>query len=196
MIEKALRKQLRPIVNRRRRLYLAWRLSACWFISGLIGIILIAANWLWGWNSPVVNWVLCILTLLVTVIILYKYSHMHPDYKAVARNIEKQHPEMQALLLAAIEQQPQGLGGQFGYLQERVIGEAVRHAVKYDWLRSISSTKLALAQIGWFVTLAFLIAAFCQLLPSQPFLFKTGSNSFNLFPGMNLSYVHFQKLFF
>ena len=171
MIEKALRKQLRPIVNRRRRLYLAWRLSVCWFISALIGIGLISANWLLGWNSPVANWVLCILTLLATVIVLFKFSHMHPDYRAVARNIEQQNPDMQALLLAAIEQQPQGLGGQFGYLQERVIGDALRHAGKHDWLHSISSKSLFLAHFGGIAALSFIIIALSQLLSSTPSFF-------------------------
>jgi len=171
MIEKALRKQLRPIVNRRRRLYLAWWLSACWLVSALIGIGLIGANWLWGCNSPVVNWALCISTLLATVIVLYKFSQMHPDYRAVARNIEQQHPDMQALLLAAIEQEPQGLGGQFGYLQERVIGDALRHAGKHDWLRSISSKRLFLAHFGGIAALSFIIIALSQLLPSTPSLF-------------------------
>ncbi len=171
MIEKALRKQLRPIVNRRRRLYLMWRLSAYWFVSGIIGVTLVMADWLWGWNSPLASWALCISTLLATVIVLYKYSQMHPDYRAVARNIEQQHPDMQALLLAAIEQEPQGLGGQFGYLQERVIGDALRHADKHDWLRSISSRKLFLTQLGGIAALSFIIIALSQLLPSTPSFF-------------------------
>jgi len=171
MIEKALRKQLRPIVNRRRRLYLMWRLSAYWFVSGIIGVALVIADWLWGWNSLIANWALCISTLLATVLALYKFSQMHPDYRAVARNIEQQHPDMQALLLAAIEQEPQGLGGQFGYLQERVIGDALRHADKHDWLRSISSRKLFLTQLGGIATLSFIVIALSQLLPSTPSLF-------------------------
>jgi hypothetical protein len=96
---------------------------------------------------------------------------MHPDYRAVARNIEKQHPDMQALLLAAIEQQPQGLGGQLGYLQERVIGDALRHASKHDWLQSISSKRLFLAHIGGIAALSFIIIALSQLLPSVPSMF-------------------------
>ncbi|MBW7989736.1 MAG: hypothetical protein FVQ84_06950 [Planctomycetes bacterium] len=171
MIEKALRKQLRPIVNRRRRLYLMWRLSAYWFIAGIIGVSLVIADWLWGWNSLIANWVLCISTLLATVLALYKYSQIHLDYRAVARNVEQQHPDMQALLLAAIEQQPQGLGGQLGYLQERVIGDALRHADKYDWLRSISSKKLYLTQFGGIAALSFIIIALSQLLPSTPSFF-------------------------
>ena len=171
MIEKALRKQLRPIVKRRRRLYLAWKLSVYWLVSGLIGICLIGADWLWGWSSPIANWALCISTVLATVLALYKFSHMHPDYRAVARNIEQQHPDMQALLLTAIEQEPKGLGGQLGYLQERVIGEALRHATKYDWLRSVSSKKLLLAELASIAALSFIFLALLQLLPSVPSLF-------------------------
>ncbi len=171
MIEKALRKQLRPIVKRRRRLHLAWRLSVYWLVSGLIGICLIGADWLWGWSSPIANWALCISTVLATVLALYKFSHMHPDYRAVARNIERQHPDMQALLLTAIEQEPKGLGGQLGYLQERVIGEALRHATKYDWLRSVSSKKLLLAELASIAALSFIFLALLQLLPSVPSLF-------------------------
>lgn len=171
MIEKALRKQLRPIVKRRRRLYLAWRLSVYWLVSGLIGICLIGADWLWGWSSPVANWALCISTVLATVLALYKFSHMHPNYRAVARNIERQHPDMQALLLTAIEQEREGLGGQLGYLQERVIGEALRHATKYDWLRSVSSKKLLLAELASIAALSFIFLALLQLLPSVPSLF-------------------------
>ena len=170
MIEKALRKKLRPIVNRRRHLYLAWRLSVCWFIAALVGTCLMGANWLWGWYSLALNWTLCILTILATVIILYKYSQMHPDYKNIARTIEQQHPDMRALLLAAIEQQPEGLGGQLGYLQERVIGDALRHAEKHDWLKSIPSKKLFMVYFGQIAAFSFIFMALLQLLPSTPSL--------------------------
>jgi hypothetical protein len=148
-----------------------WRLSAYWFIAGIIGVSLVIADWLLGWNSLIANWALCISTLLATVIVLYKYSQMHPDYRAVARNIEQQHPDMQALLLAAIEQEPQGLGGQLGYLQERVIGDALRHADKHEWLRSISTKKLFLTQLGGIAALSFIVIALSQLLPSTPSFF-------------------------
>ena len=163
-------------MNRRRRLYLALWLSACWFVSFLIGIGLIGAYWLWGWKSPAANWALCISTGLATILILYKSRRLRVDYKAVARDIEHKHPDLKALLLTAIEQEPDRPGGSLGYLQERVIGEAVRHAVKYDWLRSVSSTKLLLAEIAWFIMLTLLIGAVSQLLPSRPFLLRTGGN--------------------
>ncbi len=178
MIEQALRKRLQPMVNRRRRLHLAWRLSVYWFVSALVAFGLISANRLWGWQSSAANWALCVSTALATAFALYKSFRIGPDYKAVARYIEQRHPDLQALLLAAVEQEPEQSDGQFGYLQERVIGEAVRHASQYDWLQSISSIRLLSAELGRLVTMLFLVAALSQLLPSVPILFGTGTNVF------------------
>jgi len=176
MIEEALRKRLRPIVNRRRRLHLAYLLSVCWIVAALMGIGLISANRYLGWKSPVANWALCISTVLATLYALYRSSRMQPDYKAVARHIEQQNPDMQALLLAAIEQEPVQPDGQFGYLQDRVIGEAVRHATKHDWLQSISTKKLLSAELGGAIALTLIITTLLQLLPPVPFLRITNRN--------------------
>jgi hypothetical protein len=170
IIEEALRRRLRPIVNRRRRLHLAYLLSVCWVVAAVIGIGLIVASRYLGWKSPIANWTLCISTVLATLYAIYKSRRMQPDYKAVARHIERQNPDLKALLLAAIEQQPNKSDGQFGYMQDRVIGEAVRHATKHDWLQSISTKKLFLAQLGGAIALTLIIATLLQLFPSVPFL--------------------------
>ena len=176
MIEEALRKRLRPIVNRRRRLHMAYLLSVFWIVAALLGIGLISVNRYWGLKSPVANWALCISTVLATLYALYISRRMRPDYKAVARHIEQQNPDMQALLLAAIEQEPELPDGQFGYLQDRVIGEAVRHATKHDWLQSISKKKLLSAELGGAIALTLIITTLLQLLPPAPFLQLTNQN--------------------
>jgi len=176
MIEVALRKRLRPIVKRRRRLHLAYFLSVCWLVAALLGIGLISANRYWGLKSTVANWALCISTVLATLFAFYRSRRMRPDYKAVAQHIERQNPDMQALLLAAIEQEPEQPDGQFGYLQDRVIGEAVRHATKHDWLQSISKKKLLSAELGGAIALTLTITTLLQLLPAVPFLRVTGRN--------------------
>ena len=176
MIEEALRKRLRPIVNRRRRLHLVYLLSTFWLAGVLVGIGLISVNRYWGLKSPFANWALCISTALATLYALYRSRRMRPDYKAVAQHIERQNPDMQALLLAAIEQEPEQPDGQFGYLQHRVIGEAVRHATKHDWLQSISTKKLLSAQLGGAIALTLIITTLLQLFPSVPFLRITNRN--------------------
>jgi hypothetical protein len=177
MIEQALRKRLQPIANRRRRLSMAWQLSIYWSVSILVGLALIAAYRIWGFKSPIANWALCIGVVVATVMAIYKYHHNRPDYKAIARNIEQHHSDLKALLLAAIEQKPQGPAGQFGYLQQQVIGQALRHAAGHDWLQSVPAKKLIVSYVGTVAALSVLLTVLAQLLPSTPYLFKIKKGS-------------------
>lgn len=172
MIEEALRKRLKPTVNRRRRLHLACRLSVYWSVMGVLGIALLGADWLWGWRPSAAVGALSIATAFVTIMALYKYGRSQPDYRAVARNIEKRHPDVKALLLTAIEQQPRDADGQLGYLQERVIGEALRHATDHNWFKSVSWKKLVPANVGAMAAFLLLVAVLSQILPSTSSLFK------------------------
>ena len=170
MIEDALRKQLQPIADRRRRLYAAWRLSICWLTCALLGAGSIGVAWLWGWRSLSAVAALCTVAALATGWILRRSRRLQPDYQALARMIEQQHPDLKALLLAAVEQQPQGPDGQLGYLQQRVIGEAVTHATGHDWTRSISTRRLALAGLARTAALLLLLAVISQMLPPMSLL--------------------------
>ncbi|UCG46619.1 MAG: hypothetical protein JSU94_14060 [Phycisphaerales bacterium] len=166
MIEKALRERLEPVVSRRRRLYLARRLSVYWSVLGLVGVFLLAADWYWGWRSPAAVAALCITAVLATLLALRACRRMQPDYKAVARNIEQKHPDLKALLLAAIEQEPRGADGRLGYLQEKVIGEALSHAKGHDWLRSVPTGRLVLANVVRAAALLFLAVVLSRVLVS------------------------------
>ena len=165
MIEDALRRQLQPIADRRRRLHLAQRLAICWLICALVGAGTVGAAWLWGWGLSSATAALCIAAVLATGWILYRARRLQPDYRALARTIEQQHPDLQALLLAAIEQEPQGPDGQMGYLQQRVIAEAVAHATGHDWLQSICTGTLVLAGLGRTAALLLLLLVLSQMLP-------------------------------
>ncbi len=176
MIEKSLRKWLRPVVNRRKKLLLLRRLSIYWLIAALAGILLIIANRVWGLHWPIANWALFIAAGLVSIITWYKSSRFEPDYKAIARTIEEQNPELKATLLTAIEQQPEDPFGQLGYLQERVVGEALTHAKSHDWTQSVSQRTLTLARCGQIATLLLLIIVISQLSPSLSFI-STNENT-------------------
>jgi hypothetical protein len=169
MIEKSLRKWLRPVVNRRKKLLLLRRLSIYWLIAALAGIVLIIANRLWGLHWSIANWALFISTGLVSIITWYKSSRFEPDYKAIAQTIEEQNPDLKATLLTAIEQQPEDPFGQLGYLQERVVGEALTHAKSHDWTQSVSQRTLTLARCGQIAALLLLIIVISQLSPSLSF---------------------------
>jgi hypothetical protein len=167
MIEEALRRQLEPVVARRRHLSLAWQLSIYWLACGLAGLVLIGANQLWGWRSPLAIWALCAAIATATLWAIYRSRRLRPDYRAIARNIEQQHPDLKALLLAAIEQKPDGPDGQFGYLQQQVLLQAVSHATDHDWVQSVSTGRLALANLGRLAALSFLALILLSMLPGR-----------------------------
>ena len=88
------------------------------------------------------------------------------DVHQLSREIEERHPELQAVLLTAVEQKPGDAG--FSYLQEQVIDEAVEHAARQMWAdeltdrsrrRASLARSLALLMIacgyGWFVSQYF-----------------------------------------
>jgi len=167
MIEEALRRQLEPVVDRRRRLSLAWRLSIYWLACGLVGLALIGADRLLGWRAPSALAGLGLLAVGATLWAIYRSRRLRPDYRAIARNIEQQHPDLKALLLAAVEQKPEGPDGQFGYLQQQVLLQAVSHATDHDWVQSVSTGRLALANLSRLLALILLVCVLLSLLPSR-----------------------------
>lgn len=151
MIEEALRRQLEPVVDRRQRLSLAWHLSIYWLACGLAALALIGADRLFGFRPPHALAAWCAIVVGATLWAIYRSRRLRPDYRAIARTIEQQNPDLKALLLAAVEQKPDGPDGQFGYLQQQVLLQAVSHATDHDWMATVSNRRLALASLGWFV---------------------------------------------
>ncbi|HSV98774.1 MAG TPA: DUF4175 family protein [Sedimentisphaerales bacterium] len=174
MIEEALRRHMQPAVDRRMHVHLAWRMAACWLIAGLVGIALAGAGWLWGWRSPWATLGLFIVAFLATIWVVYRSRRMQPDYRALARTIEQQHPELQALLLAAVEQKPEGPEGQWGYMQRRVIGEAIEHAAGHEWQESVSAKQFFVANFARFAAMLLLVVILLQVAPSTSFMLGRG----------------------
>lgn len=178
MIERALRIHLQPVVRRRRHLYLARTLALYWILASLAGLSLLVLNWLWGWTSPLAMGAVCLVAVLATILAVYRSSRFEPDYQVVARDIEQRHPDLKALLLTAIEQKPQGPGGKLGYLQKQVLREAVVHATSHDWLQSISTSRLMLADLAWAAALVVLLAILSQTLPSTSLVLRSEKEAF------------------
>jgi hypothetical protein len=167
MIEEALRRQLEPVVARRQRLSLAWRLSIYWLACGLAGLALIGADRLLGSRPPHALGALYAVVAGATLWAIYRSRRLRPDYRAIARTIEQQNPDLKALLLAAVEQKPESPDGQFGYLQQQVLLQAVSHATDHDWMQAVSNRRLALAHLGWCGALSLLLFALLLLWPGR-----------------------------
>ena len=166
MIERTLRYHLQPLFMRRQRLEGARRLALFWLGCAGVGLILLMVDWLWAWHSPWFLRTLGLIAALGTGWIVYKVYQERPDYQAMARTIEQQHPEAKALILAAVEQRPQSASGQWGYLQKAVIKEAVRHGTRHDWLESIPAWKRVTLYTLQVCMGVLLLGVLSQMLPA------------------------------
>lgn len=142
MIQNVLHQKLRPLIEAERTLRRRQVVSAILLLGALAAATLLAfavyRDW-WSWTAVLITFGLTSLTAMIGV---WWSDSRSIDVKALAKRIETAHPDLEAALLTAIEQQPDSRG-QLGYLQERVVFEAVDHAVRHQWVRRVSNARLA-----------------------------------------------------
>lgn len=155
MIDPILKVWLEPVVRRRRQYALSTRLASVWAGAALAGAGLLGLEHFTG-HLPV----LAPLVLLAAAAFAFWFWRQQrdaeADWRGIARNIEQGHPELHALLLTAVEQQTQA-GGRLNYLQQRVVQEAVQHALHHRWITAIPKSRLALAYAANAAALALLL---------------------------------------
>ncbi|MEZ6067758.1 MAG: DUF4175 family protein [Planctomycetaceae bacterium] len=83
------------------------------------------------------------------------------ESRTAAQMVEQRHPELDARLLAAIDQQPQPRGSSYSYLQMRLFSDVLAHARQHDWSLAMPAGRLAAAQaFQLFTFLLFAAGAF------------------------------------
>jgi hypothetical protein len=170
-LEALLAERLAPTVQRerRRRLLTAW--AACTAAAAVAAFFLTLAEEHLGLPARPL-WLLAALALAGALVATWRWARRRtPDARAVARTIERAHPELRALLLTAVAQRPPAPGQPLGYLQEQVVREAVRLATPLAWSRAVSARRLwgtgAAAAAG---ALVFAYLAASVFLPDLPSL--------------------------
>ncbi len=166
MIEKLLASCLRPVLEAemqlRRRRVIILTLSI-----GLVGMLALFAASRWGdwWSWPAVfGWMGC---LSIGAAIGLSRATGLPDMRALARLVEENHPDLQAALLAAMDQKP-SVDGELSFLQLRLLADVSEHAIKHRWVRQVSQKRLLTAAWGQFVALAGFCLSVWLLLGAAP----------------------------
>ena len=158
MIAPLLNEHLEPVARRYRRLQL-WRgLAVCWALAGLLAVALGAFGVDYRIAVPLVGLIGFAAALWMGLGCLSAKSDAH----WLALQIEQQHPELKTVLLAALEQKPDA-EGQFSFLQQRVIAEAVVHGQNLGWTDAFPVRKLAFAHVAHLAAFAFFVAALMGL---------------------------------
>ncbi len=155
MTPPALTNLLQPVIRRYRAWQLARGWAVCWSLSALAMLAFLSIKQTSGWEH---KWTLPGIigfAFLTGLAVWLGCRRMAPDMQWLARQIEHEHPELNSLLLAAVEQRPDA-NGRYSYLQQKVIAQAVEHAVKSEWAERFNCTQLRCARGAHWTTLAIL----------------------------------------
>ncbi len=177
MSNSLLKPYLEPILRRQRWRRTWWTLTVCWILACLTGLMcwsqIRAVGELPGWVLPAL-----LGASIIACVAIFVYSRRWtPDLRQVARRIEGEHPELHAVLITAVEQQPDTRTGRFSYLQQRVVDDAIFAAERTPWTRHVSPRQVAVAEAAhWVSLIAFLAVVVLLQMPSAPVRTKGASS--------------------
>lgn len=163
MIDGRLLAALERVAVRFRRLRFWQSLAAAWLATALVGALFAAimAKTSWRPANPVALLAAAGLIAAIGCVVRHLIERRNDHW--VAQQIEARYPELKSCLLTAIEQRPELPGGQYGFLQDRVIRQALYHAQQHAWPRVVSSRRMAGAALLNLATLGMLIAVLAGL---------------------------------
>jgi hypothetical protein len=157
MIHPILERKLREITAARREV----RLNAATAILLIVCALLLLICWLLGVQ---VSALLMLGILVAGALLVYAWAGKdEPNLVQIARSIEQKHPELDSLIRTAIAVEPGSEG--LSYLQEQVLGEATRAAVRHAWADELTASQARRAKVLLgFSLLAFVFAGANSLL--------------------------------
>jgi hypothetical protein len=158
-MEPRLQFQLGPLESNLRQARLWRQLAFCWAATAGVELALFLIHSVMGWNVRLLWW-LALVGGLVAAWVAWRRERRRPgDFHALVAAIEQEFPEVRHLLATAVEQEPHPESGQFGFLQLRVIEEALSHPHTILWEEQIAR-KNSSARNKQFVALAAMLIVF------------------------------------
>ncbi|MBI2947611.1 MAG: hypothetical protein HYY23_08185, partial [Verrucomicrobia bacterium] len=184
MTDATLKAQLQPIADSYRRFQL-WRgLTLCWAWAAAACVLLLLLYAATRWWFPISTALLLGASLIAGTVVWARSRRLTPAYRWIAQQIERENPRLNTVLLAAIEQQPDAATGDFNYLQQRVILEALEQNQKQPWLQR-QLERAFFAQCTQFATLTLFLGLLATMLLVTPkgWSFVVSGNEVAVTPG-------------
>ena len=173
-INPALLNKLLPAVRRERwRLVISF-LAMTWIALAIVGLIVYALNQsaesaLDPYLHRAWIWILALGGIGSLAAIAFAFFSM-PTAETMAHRVEKTYPELDSVLLTAIEQKPHKTEG-LSFFQYDVIQKAVHHSFEKKWASVVPGWKLFSSSFGAIIGLIgiFLTCYMLFMLPSPEF---------------------------
>ncbi|MGH7943659.1 MAG: hypothetical protein ACREF9_01405 [Opitutaceae bacterium] len=157
-----LKVRLQRVVRRYQWLGLWRKLAATWAAAALLGVTVAWIQGMLGRVSPLTLPVGLALTVAAAAVIVSFHFLKPPNLRWIAKKIEHRHPELNGLLLTAVQQQLEQ-GRPPGYLQYRVLQEATARSQEQDWRDVVPARRLLIGQVVHLVALICLLFAVANL---------------------------------
>ena len=164
MIQRQLYKKLDLVGRRYRRLRVWTSLMVVYLLAAILGSGLLWASLR---SAQPLIWVPVILalgTVAVAAILGWYVSRQTKDRHWIAKQLEAAYPDLNARLLAAVEQEPELSMGRLGFLQESVIREALSHDRRNNWLSTAPVSRLLAVWATHLVAFASLACVLISLV--------------------------------
>jgi len=167
MIHPLLKAQLEPLARRQHRLKLWSRLTTCWSIAALAGLVVMGLERMVGWSTPLSLPLIAIAGLVAAVVVGFRTRRGEADWRSLARRVEAAYPELDGRLITAVQQEA-GTSDEFTYLQQRVLDETLACNRRSNWAGVFPASRLRAFQAAHVCALAFFAAVLWGLrVPSS-----------------------------
>jgi hypothetical protein len=159
MIQYRLKYKLDQVAVRYQRLRWWRSLAFAWLMAAAFGLAAWGIALTIGGNFRLPLAATFLISAVLAAVGLWWIAATTPPLVWVARQVESAFPELRSCLLAAVEQSPDLPDGRYGYLQSRVIRDALTHADKHPWQEVVPERRIVAAAATQFLTLGIFLAA-------------------------------------
>ena len=126
----------------RARALTIWRtLAACWAGGALLAIVVAGVSRFTGGLPAFALPLVLVATGMTAVVLLLRRLVRRTDYRSLARRIERRHPELDGILITAVQRDAEA-GKDPGYLEQRLLQEATARSQEQDWRDIVPRARL------------------------------------------------------
>lgn len=154
----ALHQELAKVSLRYRLLLVRAGAAVCFLSMAVAGLAVLAWARGAGYAVPGILLALLVAVPLLAIPFMMSASRAVRNPMWVARRIERRFPDLDARLLAALEQRPRDPSEPLGFLQQTVVNEAIEHARARNWEALVPARTLRVARWAqWAMLIAFAV---------------------------------------
>ncbi|MBP8255955.1 MAG: hypothetical protein KAX37_01430 [Opitutaceae bacterium] len=157
MMDTFLHQRLRALFRRQQWRRIGWELAALW-IGGILagGLALLLAR-SQGWTySLAVPLLLALMAVMVVWLVIRRFL-APPDFRSLARRVERSDPELKGLILTAVQQAPDNEGRPVNFLQQELLSAAIASGARRHWRNLVPAWQIAASQLVQLLALAGLV---------------------------------------